>query len=70
MNLPEVSCILTLYNYRGKALFHKGKETRVEAWWLQNKKKICFRHIVSDKCLILAVNSILRSGARKSASVL
>lgn len=66
MNLPEVSCILTLYNYRGKGLFHKGKE----AWWLQNKKKDVFSTLVSDKCLILAVNSILRSGARKSALVL
>lgn len=33
-------------------------------------KKVVFSTFVSDKCLILAVNSILRSGARKSASVL
>lgn len=32
--------------------------------------KKLFSTFVSDKCLILAVNSMLRSGARKSASVL
>lgn len=39
--------------------------------WLQNtKKKVVFSTFISDKCLKLAVISILRSGARKSASVL
>lgn len=65
-----MSSSLDLWKIKEWRPYLQCKEARVESQWLQNMKKVVFSTFVSDKCLILAANSMSRSEARKSASVL
>lgn len=65
-----MSSSLDLWKFRSEDPIYKWKESRVESQWLQNMKNVVFSTLISDKCLILAINSMFRNGAKSTASVL